>query len=184
MRGIEPLHVEVEAVRPIADGAVDSAIVTELHAQHGAALYDFARHLGLTDAEAADATQEALLRLWRELRRGTRISTPLGWTYRTCYHLAMSQHRWRRQLGRLLPRLAPTHPVYAGPETSDRVSVWAAVDELPPRQRHVIYLRFAADLAFDEISHIVGISPSAARSHASRGLATLRRLLADEEVLP
>jgi RNA polymerase sigma factor (sigma-70 family) len=181
---MEPLQVEIETVRPIADGAADSAIVTELHAQHGAALYNFARHLGLDDAEAADAAQEALLRLWRELRRGTRIETPLGWTYRTCYHLAMGQHRWRRQLGRLLPRLAPSHPAYAGPESSDRVSVWAAVDELPPRQRHVVYLHYAADLPFDEIAVIVGISPSAARTHASRGLATLRRALADEKVLP
>jgi RNA polymerase sigma factor (sigma-70 family) len=181
---MEPLQVEVAAVRPIADGVAESAIVTELHAEHGAALYDFARHVGLTDSEAADAVQEALLRLWRELRRGTHIETPLGWTYRTCYRLAMSQHRWRRQVGRLLPRLAPSHSAYAGPESSDRVSVWAAVDELPPRQRHVVYLHYAADLPFDEIAHIVGISPSAARTHASRGLATLRRRLADEEAAP
>ena len=71
----------------------------------------------------------------------------------------MSQHRWRRQLGRLLPRLAPSHSAYAGPETSDRVSVWAAVDELTPRQRHVVYLHYAADLPFDEVALIVGISP-------------------------
>lgn len=174
--------VDVEGVLTISDGVLDTAIVTGLQAQHGAALYDFARHVGLSDAEAADAVQEALLRLWRELRRGTHIETPLGWTYRTCYRLAMSQHRWRRQLGRLLPRLAPSHSAYAGPETSDRVSVWAAVDELTPRQRHVVYLHYAADLPFDEVALIVGISPSAARTHASRGLATLRRTLADEEV--
>src|SRR3954469_16594789 len=147
---MEEVQVNVEAVRPMSDGLADRAIVTELHESHGAALYDFARHVGLTDSEAADAVQEALLRLWRELGRGTHIETPLGWTYRTCYRLAMSQHRWRRQVGRLLPRLAPTHSAYDGPETSDRVSVWAAVDELPPRQRHVVYLHSAADLPFDE----------------------------------
>jgi len=181
---MEPRQVNLEAVRSIAGSAADSAIVADLNAQHGAALFNFARHVGLDDAEAADAVQEALLRLWRELQRGTRIESPLGWTYRTCYHLAMGHHRWRRQLGRLLPRIAPSHPDYAGPETSDRVSVWAAVDELPPRQRHVVYLHYAADLPFDQIAVIVGISPSAARTHASRGLATLRRVLSDEEVLP
>jgi DNA-directed RNA polymerase specialized sigma24 family protein len=30
--------------------------------------------------EAADAVQEALVRLWRELRRGTTIEAPLAWT--------------------------------------------------------------------------------------------------------
>ena len=157
-----------------------SAIVTDLHERHGAALFDFARHLGLPDAEAADATQEALTRLWRELRRGASIASPIAWTYRTCYRLAMQHHRWRRQLGLLLPRLAPSHVEYAGPESSDRVSVWAAVDTLPPRQRHVVYLHYAADLSFEEIAGIIGISPSAARTHSSRGLATLRHRLRDE----
>ena len=57
----------------------DAAVVTELHEAHGAALYDFARHLGLSDEQAADALQEAILRLWREMRRGTLIERPPAW---------------------------------------------------------------------------------------------------------
>jgi RNA polymerase sigma factor (sigma-70 family) len=162
--------------------SVDSGPMIELHELHGSALFDFARHLGLSDAEADDAVQEAFLRLWRELRRGTVIDHPLGWTYRTTYRLAMEQHRWQRQLARVLPRLAPQHAEYAGPDASDQLMVWAAVDALPPRQRHVLYLHYAADLAFKQIATIIGISPSAARTHASRGLATLRGQLTIEEV--
>lgn len=44
---------------------IDAAMVTELHDAHGTALYDFARHLGLSDEQAADALQEAILRLWQ-----------------------------------------------------------------------------------------------------------------------
>jgi DNA-directed RNA polymerase specialized sigma24 family protein len=94
----------------------------------------------------------------------------------------MQHHRWRRQLSRLLPRLAPRNVDYAGPESSDRVTVWTAVDKLPPRQRHVVYLHYAADLRFEDIARIMGISPSAARTHASRGLATLRSQLDTEKV--
>ena len=161
-------------------GIAAADLVTDLEADHGAALYDFARHQGLTDEQAADAVQEALLRLWRELGRGTVIERPPAWLYRTVYHLAMAQHRWRRQLSLLLPRLAPRHVDYAGPEASDRVSVWAAVDGLPVRQRQVLYLHYAADLPFDEVAGVLGISPSAARTHASRGLTTVRTQL-DEE---
>lgn len=75
--------------------AADAAMVTELHDAHGVALYDFARHLGLSDEQAADALQEPILRLWRELRRGTLIERPPAWLYRTLYRLAMEQHRWR-----------------------------------------------------------------------------------------
>jgi RNA polymerase sigma-70 factor (ECF subfamily) len=160
--------------------ALDSAMVQELHDVHGAELYDFARHLGLSDEQAADVLQEAMLRLWREARRGTRIERPLAWLYRTVYRLAMEHHRWRHRLSLLLPRLAPHRTDYAGPESSDRVSVWAAVDGLPPRQRHVLYLHYAADLTFEQIAGVVGISPSAARTHASRGVATLRERLGED----
>ena len=161
--------------------AADAAMVTALHDAHGAALYDFARHMGLSDEQAADALQEALLRLWRELQRGTIIERPLGWVYRTLYRLAMEQHRWRGRLSKLLPRLAPHRTDYAGPESSDHLTVWAAVDGLPPRQRHVLYLRYVADMTFEQIADVVGISAGAARSHASRGIATLRERLTLEE---
>jgi RNA polymerase sigma factor (sigma-70 family) len=176
--------VEQPATERVVEGranAVDAALVTELHEVHGPALYDFARHQGLTDEQAADVVQEALLRLWRELQRGVAIESPLAWTYRICYRLAMEQHRWRRRVAVLLPRLAPRHSAYAGPETSDRVAVWTGVDRLPSRQRQVIYLHYAADLTFDDVARIIGISPSAARTHASRGLATLRAHLGPEE---
>jgi RNA polymerase sigma factor (sigma-70 family) len=139
----------------------DVDLLTELQADHGPALYDFARHQGLTDEQAADAVQEAFLRLWRELRRGATIERPPAWTFRTVYHLAMAQHRWRRQLALLLPRIAPRRADYAGPEASDRLTVWAAVDLLPARQRQVLYLHYAADLPFEEIAGILGISASA-----------------------
>lgn len=172
----------LEVIDALGAGMTDADLLVDLQAAHGAALYDFARHQGLTDDQAADAVQEALLRLWRELRRGTVIESPPGWMFRTVYHLAMSQHRWRRQLARLLPRLAPRHIGYAGPEASDRLTVWAAVDGLPARQRQVLYLHYAADLPFDDIAGVLGISASAARTHASRGMTALRTALTQEVI--
>ena len=164
----------LNAVDARGAGMTDADMLTDLQAAYGSALYDFARHQGLSDDQAADAVQEAMLRLWRELRRGTVIERPSAWIFRTVYHLAMAHHRWRRQLALLLPRVAPRHVEYAGPEASDRLTVWGAVDELTGRQRQVLYLHYAADLPFEEIAGILGISPSAARTHASRGMATLR----------
>ena len=175
---MQPVVASGSLVGPIG---ADAAMVTELHDAHGAELYDFARHLGLSDEQAADALQEAFLRLWREVRRGTFIERPLAWIYRTLYRLAMDQHRWRNRLSLLLPRLGPHRIDYAGPESSDRITVWAAVDRLPPRQRHVLYLHYVADLTFEQIADVVGISASATRTHASRGIATLRERLGTEE---
>jgi len=177
---MQPRALEVVDARDA--GATDADLLIELQAAHGAALYDFARHQGLTDDQAADAVQEALLRLWRELRRGIFIERPPAWMFRTVYHLAMAQHRWRRQLALLLPRVAPRHVGYAGPEASDRLTVWAAVDGLPARQRQVLYLHYAADLPFEEIAGVLGISASAARTHASRGMTALRSELTQEVI--
>lgn len=179
---VRNLQPTASSVAHAADISVDAEMVTDLHDAHGAELYDFARHLGLSDEQAADALQEAILRLWRELRRGVLIERPPAWLYRTVYRLAMQQHRWRRRLSLLLPQVAPRRTDYAGPETSDRLSVWAAVDDLPPRQRHVLYLHYAADLTFEQVAGVIGISPSATRTHASRGVATLRERLAIEEI--
>ena len=51
----------------------------------------------------------------------------------------------------------------------------AALAELPRRQREVLVLRYYADLSEQQIADAVGISPGAVKSHASRGLAALRR---------
>jgi len=48
------------------------------------------------------------------------------------------------------------------------------------RQRLAIYLRYRADLPFEEIAAILGIQAVSARSHVSRALETLRESFADE----
>lgn len=159
-----------------------TAEVSALYEAEGRQLFDFARHLGMSDTQAADVLHDSLLRLWQEYRRGAVIHRPAGWLYRTVYRNAMQQHRVRRQLARLLPRLAPQHPAYIESEASDRLAVWAEVDRLPERQRSTLYLRYVVGLPFDEVATVLGISASAARTHASRGIATLRERLAAEEV--
>ena len=51
---------------------------------------------------------------------------------------------------------------------------------LRARQRLAVYLRYRADLPFEEIAAILGIQAVSARSHVSRALETLRESFADE----
>jgi RNA polymerase sigma factor (sigma-70 family) len=176
-----------ESVAVVAQGEVvvivDPRLVEELHEQRGQALFGFARRLGLTDEQAADSVQETLLRLWRELHRGRPIEDRSAWAFRTIYRIAMDEHRLRRRLAGLWDRLqreGDRSPSRA--EASDRddsLTVWAQVDRLPARQRHVLYLRYRADLPFDEVAGVLGITSGAARTLASRALERVRRELAD-----
>ena len=127
---------------------------------------------------AGDLVQESLLRLWRELGDGTDIRSPEAWTYRTLSRLAMDEHRLHRRITTLITRLGErATPRVMEADTTERVAVWAQVDRLPDRQRQVIYLRYQADLSFEEIGQVMDITPGAARSHATTAVRTLRTRL-------
>ena len=148
-------------------------IVVEVQARHGQALFGYARRLGLSDEQATDAVQEGLVRLWRELRGGGDVERPEAGTFRAVHHLAMDQHRLRRRVEALTETLRRS--AFEPPHDSvDRIAVWSEVDRLTTRQRQVLYLHYRADLAFEDVAAVLGISAGAARSHASRGVEQLR----------
>ena len=169
---------QLSELAPVSDRA-DPRLVADLHARRGRELWGLAVRLGLSEEQAADAVQETLLRLWAEVRREARVQSPDAWAFRTLYHLAMDQHRLRRRSDALFDRLRADPPrLGADPGASDeRLAVWEEVDRLPLRQRAVLYLRYRADLPYEEIGDVLGMSASAARSHAAQAMATLRRRL-------
>ena len=52
--------------------------------------------------------------------------------------------------------------------------LWAAVRELPPKQRHAVAYHYVADLAYAEVAAIMGTSEVAARRSAADGIKALR----------
>jgi RNA polymerase sigma-70 factor (sigma-E family) len=68
--------------------------------------------------------------------------------------------------------------------TERRSTVLDALAELPARQREVLVLRYYLDLSEADIATTLGISRGAVKSHASRGSAALRELLADHFQAP
>jgi len=144
------------------------------------ALFGFVRRLGLSDEQADDAVQEVLTRLLAEQRRGVIVVNPRSWAYRSIYRIAMDQHRLRTRVSALISALGVRgeHPTV---DNTDRIAVWTEVDRLPSRQRQVVYLRYRSDLEFEEIGHALGITASAARSHATQAMARLRSRLAGKD---
>jgi RNA polymerase sigma-70 factor, ECF subfamily len=163
---------------PAARVARADRIVDEVDRRDGQDLYGLARRSGLSDPSAEDAVQEAMLRLWLQIRSGVDILEPRAWMFRTVYRLAMDEHRVRRRAADLALRLGVRRGWASDPETSEQLSIWALIDDLPTRQRQVLYLRYKADMPFDQIASVIGISASAARAHASFAAGRLRQALA------
>lgn len=179
--------------RPVSIADLDASAeradlgLLQVYSQRAQQMFGFARRLGLSDEDAADAVQETMLRLWRELEAGAQISDPEAWAFRALYRLAIDVHRLRRRLHGLIDRLgsravATEDRTGSGDpaQTLDVDSIWREVDRLPERQRAVLYLRYRADLPYERIGFALSITPGAARGHASTGLATLRLRLSQE----
>jgi RNA polymerase sigma-70 factor (ECF subfamily) len=171
---------------PAADAGDDAEMerrVRSLHTRRGQDLYGFALRMGLSDDDAADAVQDVMLRVWRELISGKELMDLDAWAFRVTYRLAMDRHRLHTRvagsLGRLLSRTVQIAPDPADSAGAD--AVWRAVDSLPERQRAAVYLRYQADMAFEQIGLAMGITPVAARSHVRTALARLRRQFGQEE---
>ena len=165
-------------VAPVGiDAGALAAAVTERYERRGRELWGLARRLGASDEEAHDAVQEAHLRMWRELGRGTVIEDLDAWTFRVLYRLVMDQHRVSRKVGEIVGRLRERRSEVEHVEVDDRLSLWPIVDRLPARERTTLYLRYRVDLSFEQIGDVMGIRPGAARAYASRGVERLRELL-------
>ena len=151
-------------------------LVTDHYERRGRAVIGLARRAGLSQEQAADVLQETHLRLFRELSNGAMIDDLDAWCFRVAYRLSMDHHRLGRRVRGLLVRIGD-RPVSTAASVDDGLSVWPAVDRLPPRERATLYLRYRADLTFEQIGEVMGIAPGSARTYASRGLERLRESL-------
>jgi len=167
--------MRLEESTSASDRPLDAVDVERVHERRGRDLFGLCRRLGLNEDEANDAVQETFLRMWHESRRGVAIADPEGWAFRVAYRLAMDQHRLGRAARSVVARLASATSARDPIDPADRLSVWAAVDRLPPRQRAVLYLRYRADLPYERIAAVMGITANGARNDASVATASLRR---------
>ncbi len=151
----------------------------------GQDLFGLCRRLGLDRDESADAVQETILRLWRELRSGTEVLDLDAWSFRVAYRIAMDHHRFVRRLAEGCRRIAGSASARAAEAPDPYATIglellWRSVDRLPDRQRVAIYLRYRCDLSFDQVASVMHITPGAARSHATQAVATLRGMIGEE----
>jgi RNA polymerase sigma-70 factor (sigma-E family) len=159
--------------------------VTHLYAAHYLRLVRLAALLVRHSGEAEEIVQDVFVSMhgkWRRLREPEKA---LAYLRRSIVNAARSSQRHHAVADRHLHRepdaarrAAPSaeHAVLAG-ET--RAAVLAALDRLPQRQREVLVLRYYTDLSESDIAATLGISRGAVKSHASRGLSTLRSTLED-----
>lgn len=164
-------HGDREAFAILAAGAVD-----RLHA--------LAR-LILHDADLAqDATQDTLVRAWRDLPTLREADRFDAWLHRlavrSCTDIARHRQRWRRSIAAL-----PVEP--AAPDRTaaiaERDQLERGLRRLTPAQQAILVLHFYLDLAPPELAETLDIPVGTAKSRLHYAVEALKAALAAEERL-
>lgn len=125
--------------------------------------------------DAEDMLQNAFAKAYSNWRKVRRAESPEAYVHRIVTNETITA--WRRRW-RHVERPTDSPPDSTGPShadsVSDRSTMWSAIQQLPPRQRAVVVLRYYEDLSEKDIAGVLGISPGTVKSQASRALTSLR----------
>jgi RNA polymerase sigma-70 factor (sigma-E family) len=145
------------------------------------ALRRLAYHLAGDEHRADDVVQQTIVKLYLKWQRAA-TATDLDAYVRTMLVRTFVDERrlaWARV--RLFSE-TPEPPPVEDDGIEARQVVRVALSRVPRRQRAVLVLRFIYDLPVDEVAAALGCSTGTVKSHTSRGLAALRRLLGGVEL--
>lgn len=167
--------------------AGDARAVEELLRRHQPRLRAVCRRILNSDADADDATQNALIAIVRALPSFDGRSAFGTWAYRIATNAALDEARRRQRrptVGR--EELDATRIVDL---SSDRV--FASLDErdaleralasVPEDFRVAVVLRDVADLDYDQIAQVLGVPIGTVRSRIARGRAHLADVLRNRD---
>lgn len=80
----------------------------------------------------------------------------------------------RRGRGRESPVADPPDVASYDRDTPERQSLLRALQDVPPRQRAALVLRYVHDLSVEQVADALGCSAGTVKSQTARGLRTLR----------
>ncbi|WP_328996759.1 SigE family RNA polymerase sigma factor [Kribbella sp. NBC_01245] len=127
--------------------------------------------------KAQDLVQSTLLKLYRAWPSVQRADNVDAYSYKTLVRTFVEGERRRRREWDWFRR--PDAAV--APRSDDlRMTLLAALAELPARARAVVVLRYWEDLSIEQTASALGCSTGTVKSHSSRALAVLRDRLGDD----
>ena len=133
-------------------------------------LYSAAYRILRHGPSAEDATQQALLTIWRQLPTLRDPDRFEAWAYRLLVHASYAEHRRRR---REAPPEMDTDGAVQDPflTVHDRDQLERGFSRISAEQRAVLVLQHYLDLSHDEIAELLEIPVGTVRSrlHGARG---------------
>ena len=182
-----------ELCRRIAerDGAAFELMVD----RHQGRAYRLASSILGNEADARDVSQDAFIRLYESAGRFDGRSRFSTWFYRILVNLCIDHQRKNRWWKRMAPLASPGDdpderafdPPSSEPGPEDEAMLKQSISrlrpalaKLSPQQRAAVLLQTQEGFTSREIGEVLKCSEATARVHVHRGIAQLRKLIANE----
>jgi RNA polymerase sigma factor (sigma-70 family) len=121
-----------------------------------------------SNAEAEEIVQDGLIevyRRWHEIRKPG--------AYLRCAVVSRCRSALQRR------RLRPSYPQEEPTVSAEASELWDVLSRLSDEQRIVVVLRYYGGYAASDVSEMLEMPAATVRSHLRRGLATLKKELAE-----
>lgn len=127
-------------------------------------------------ADAEDAVQNAMLRLWRTDTAFEGGEHLRRWIIRVTLNECrrITGHPWRR---RSVPLESCPEPVL---EDREKRALWEAVVALPEKYRVPLYLYYYEGYDVNEVGELLDLKPSTVQTRLARGRERLKKLLTED----
>ncbi len=153
-------------------------LLTELVRTRGEALGRYGFLLCGDRGQASDLVQDALTRVFASPSRCRTAPEAEGYVRRAMVNRFLDLQRRRARLAKLMPRLAcPDQTPDMSGSAVDRMDVLRALDQLTPRQRACVVLRFYEDLPVAGVAERMNVAEGTVKRHLSDALARMSTTL-------
>ena len=127
--------------------------------------------------KAQDLVQSTLLNLYRAWPRMSRVDNIDAYSYTALTRTFLDgQRRWRRERD----WFRKPDPARSTPSADLRMTLLAALADLPPKARAVVVLRYWQDLSIEQTAVALDCSAGTVKAQSSRALGVLRERLGDD----
>jgi len=167
--------------------SLDERLLVRWVSEHAQSVSGYLQAMVRDRHAADDLLQEVFFRAWQARDRYAEQGKERA--YLLCIADRLARDRGRRAgretplddvaWHRIEPAAADEEPLAALLRSEARHRLSQAMETLSEPQRRTLLLRYYGGLDFREIAHILECPVNTALSHSRRGLATLRRMLAE-----
>lgn len=176
------IHADDDAPMLARVAAGDARAFDSIVVKYRPLLVSLVRRYVKNADDAEDVAQRALLRAYEKLATFRGEATFRSWLCRIAIHLALNHVRDQVRVEAIDVDDIASFTLALDTRKLVAAELWrkvsARLDELPPKQRLVVELRFFHDLSFKEIAVLADCSEDSAKVNFQHGVKRLRDVLA------